>query len=56
MHATSCPECAAQIELSADTLIGEIADCEVCGAELEVIAVNPLAVVVAPEIEEDWGE
>jgi len=55
MRAT-CPECAAEIELDDDVLEGEIVDCPDCGVELEVVSVDPLALDLAPEEEEDWGE
>ncbi|WP_333691727.1 lysine biosynthesis protein LysW, partial [Chloroflexus sp.] len=36
-----CPECAAEITLPANTLENEIIACPDCGAELEVISLNP---------------
>ena len=32
------------------------AACPDCGAELEVTATGPVALALAPEAEEDWGE
>jgi alpha-aminoadipate carrier protein LysW len=55
MNAT-CPECAATITMPADTLASEIIVCPDCGAELEVISLNPPTLALAPEVEEDWGE
>jgi len=52
----TCPECAAGITLAADTLRGEIVQCPDCGVELEVTGLEPLALELAPEEEEDWGE
>lgn len=52
----NCPECGGVLELGADVMAHEIIDCTACGAELEVTSVNPLAVALAPEEEEDWGE
>jgi len=52
---TECTECAGRITASV-TLPGEILDCADCGAELEVRSVNPLALALAPAVEEDWGE
>lgn len=52
----SCPECAAALPLNNQIIEGEIVPCPDCGAELEVISVQPLELAVAPEIEEDWGE
>lgn len=53
---TTCPECAAEITLAADTLPGEIIQCPDCGVELEVMSLDPVTLDLAPEEEEDWGE
>ncbi len=53
---TTCPECEGQITLPADVMKGEIVQCADCGVELEVIQIAPLALELAPEEEEDWGE
>jgi len=45
-----------EIEVPADVEVGEIIDSPVTGAELEVIAVDPVELEEAPELEEDWGE
>jgi alpha-aminoadipate carrier protein LysW len=52
----NCPECAAQVTLAATPRLCEIFECGDCRAELEVLALNPLMVGLAPEVEEDWGE
>ncbi len=52
---THCPECEAEIIIQ-DLMVGEIIFCPDCSAELEVLALQPLAVALAPEVEEDWGE
>ena len=52
----TCPECDAEITLSADTLEGEIIQCPDCGVDLEVRSVDPPILELAPEEEEDWGE
>ncbi len=51
-----CPECAAEIELEADVIEGEIIECPECGVELEVVGLDPVQLDLAPEEEEDWGE
>ncbi|MBT3720241.1 lysine biosynthesis protein LysW [Candidatus Woesearchaeota archaeon] len=53
---TECPECGAQLEVAKDTEVGEIISCQDCGAELEVKSVDPVALELAPDEEEDWGE
>ena len=51
----ACPECAAEIELT-EVEQGEIVPCPECGAELEVLSTDPVALGLAPEEGEDWGE
>ena len=45
-----------EIDIPADVEVGEIVDSPATGAELEVIAVDPVTLEEAPELEEDWGE
>ncbi len=52
----NCPECDAHLQVSNDLRIGEVIVCKSCQAQLEVINKNPLELILAPEIEEDWGE
>ena len=56
MSAVTCPECAAGITLEAGTEVGEIIVCPDCGVDLEVTALEPAAVQLAPMEQEDWGE
>ncbi len=51
-----CPECVADIPLASEILKGEILTGPDCGAELEVIGINPVDLELAPQVEEDWGE
>lgn len=51
-----CPECEATVDLADDTIKGELVMCPECGAELEVIELDPVVLDLAPEEEEDWGE
>ena len=53
---TECVECGAEVSLHENLEVGEIVDCTTCGAELEVVAVDPTELETAPELEEDWGE
>lgn len=50
-----CPECAAAIAVDA-AVKGEILRCPECGADLEVTAIDPAVLALAPQEEEDWGE
>ncbi len=56
MSITSCPECAAEIELEATAELGEILVCPDCGVDLEITSLDPAAVELAPMEQEDWGE
>ena len=53
---TTCPECDGQLSTPDDAIEGEIIPCPDCGAELEVLSLDPLALGLAPEVQEDWGE
>ncbi|MBX3085675.1 MAG: lysine biosynthesis protein LysW [Anaerolineae bacterium] len=50
-----CPECEAELTLN-NVLRGEIVQCADCGADLEVVSVEPLTLEPAPMEQEDWGE
>lgn len=50
-----CPECFAAVTLE-NVMQHEIVQCPECGVDLEVVALEPLTLVLAPEEEEDWGE
>lgn len=54
MHA-ECPECAAQLTLDG-AVVGELLRCQECGADLEVVSLDPATLALAPSEEEDWGE
>ena len=53
---TTCPLCEAPIDVPSDSRISEILECADCRNELEIVAVQPTMLALAPEIEEDWGE
>lgn len=56
MNQVECLECGAVVEVPADAIVGELLVCEECDTEMEVTNLSPLAVELAPEVEEDWGE
>lgn len=51
-----CVTCGAELNIKAGTELNEIIICNDCGAELEVVSLNPLKIAEAPKEEEDWGE
>ncbi|MEM8995005.1 MAG: lysine biosynthesis protein LysW [Acidobacteriota bacterium] len=52
----NCPECGAAVDVGDSPMVHEIVPCAECGAELEILSLDPLTVDLAPEVEEDWGE
>lgn len=52
----TCPECEDNVQISDSARLNEIIDCAGCRSELEVIALSPVLLALAPEVEEDWGE
>jgi alpha-aminoadipate carrier protein LysW len=56
MNPINCPECAAELLLESNVVIGEIVVCPDCGLDLEVLGLEPVEIDLAPMVEEDWGE
>lgn len=53
---TTCPVCESAIEMPESPRLSEIHECADCRSELEVVALDPIMLALAPEVEEDWGE
>jgi alpha-aminoadipate carrier protein LysW len=51
-----CPRCETELSVPPDSVLSEILVCDECQSELEIISLDPVEVVLAPEVEEDWGE
>lgn len=56
MPTGTCPECDADVHIDENTDKGDVVSCSDCGAELEVVGLDPVELDVAPEQEEDWDE
>ncbi len=56
MIAMPCPACEADLKLPDVVELSEVIECGDCRSEWEVIAVKPVMLALAPEVEEDWGE
>jgi alpha-aminoadipate carrier protein LysW len=52
----ACPVCETPVDLPDTSRLSEILECTDCRSELEVVAVDPLLLAVAPELEQDWGQ
>ncbi len=50
-----CPECYAGVKLE-NVVENEVLQCAECGVDLEVVALDPPTLALAPTEEEDWGE
>jgi alpha-aminoadipate/glutamate carrier protein LysW len=53
---SECPVCAAEVVLAKDAIAGELLVCDDCGAELELVSLDPVELAEAPSAEEDWGQ
>ncbi|HSV85724.1 MAG TPA: lysine biosynthesis protein LysW [Levilinea sp.] len=51
----NCPECDAAVDLEGMGL-NEIVVCADCGADLELVSLEPVQLDLAPVETEDWGE
>lgn len=57
MATVVCPECDADVDVSAEASEGDIIDCGDCGIEMEITALNPIAVeLLEEEYDEDEDE
>ncbi|MFF0429672.1 lysine biosynthesis protein LysW [Streptomyces sp. NPDC004520] len=52
----ACPECEEHVQIGESARLNEILECVGCRSELEIVALNPTMLALAPEVEEDWGE
>ncbi len=51
-----CLDCGGRIYLGRKPWVGQAAFCELCGADLEVIRINPLELELTDELADDWEE
>lgn len=56
MASTQCSECDEEIEVAGRAKLGQKIVCGHCGAQLEVVATEPLEVEIAQEEEDDLWE
>lgn len=52
----ACPECEDEVQIGDSVRLNEIVECAGCRTELEIVALSPAVLALAPEVEEDWGE
>jgi alpha-aminoadipate carrier protein LysW len=53
---STCPECGAEVIVPTNAIQHELIPCPDCGTELEIVSLDPLALELAPDVQEDWGE
>jgi alpha-aminoadipate carrier protein LysW len=54
--AHACPKCEESVQIGDSARLNEILECVGCRIELEIVALSPVVLALAPEVEEDWGE
>ena len=53
---SDCFICGQPLPLGDNLMLGELVDCGACGTEFEISAIDPLAMIEAPSVGEDWGQ
>jgi len=43
-NSLKCPDCEIEIQISANVKVGQILDCENCGAEIEIRNLHPIEI------------
>lgn len=49
-----CPECEAEVHVDLDMDKGDIISCEECGAELEIVGLDPVELDLVEEGDEEY--
>ncbi len=53
MPTTSCPECDEEVYVDAESEQGDVVSCDECGADLEVVGLDPIELDVSQDRERD---
>jgi len=53
MPTTACPECSEDVYVDADSEQGDVISCDECGADLEIVGLDPIEVDVHEEKDTD---
>lgn len=57
MKTGKCPSCHSDVIIDDAAYEGDLVDCSNCGAELEIIALNPLQIgVIESDLEEEFAD
>jgi alpha-aminoadipate carrier protein LysW len=52
----TCPECDADVHVDTDADKGDVVSCEECGADLEIVGLDPVELDIVEEDEYDEDE
>ena len=53
MPTGTCPECEADVHVDTDADKGETTDCDECGAQLEIVGLDPVELDIFEEEDDD---
>jgi alpha-aminoadipate/glutamate carrier protein LysW len=53
MPTTVCPECDEEVYVDAESEQGDVVSCEECGADLEIVGLDPIELDVSQDREKD---
>lgn len=56
MPTTSCPECDEEVYVDAESEQGDVVSCDECGADLEVVGLDPIELDLYQDRDDDDDE
>jgi alpha-aminoadipate/glutamate carrier protein LysW len=56
MPTTICPECDEEVYVDADSEQGDIVSCDECGADLEIVGLDPIELDIYEEGDDDFDD
>jgi alpha-aminoadipate carrier protein LysW len=56
MPTTTCPECDEEVYVDADSEQGDIVSCDECGADLEIVGLDPIELDIHEEGAADFDD
>jgi len=56
MPTTNCPECDEEVYVDLDSEQGDIVSCDECGADLEIVGLDPIELDIHENSDDDFND
>jgi alpha-aminoadipate/glutamate carrier protein LysW len=56
MPTAICPECDEEVYVDADSEQGDVVSCDECGADLEIVGLDPIELDIHEDSEDDFKD